>query len=326
MAEPRLSHSASRLSEDIGDVLSAIRRMIAEDDALSSTRDRLQAERDALDTLIQSNAIQEDAGDFLARRYGGDSALARKLAGATDKSAASAVEEGWPLGRSANGADAARPIRVKRHGEMRAEPGNLPAVKGPVAVANDTAPLKLEQRVPQPDEAASAAPKQAGWRSWLRPEPRKSLDNAAKLAIEVTPTPEVQSFQDVVDDDSAFAEAFDWKSRMRPDLPEVVAAPVEAPEATVAEDPQVEAEAETTPPEPEAETVAASDGALVGNASALVGNDAALGDDDAALRDLLRELIQEELQGEMGQRFSSNLRAVIRREVASVIDQHLERL
>lgn len=72
MAEPRLSHSASRLSEDIGDVLSAIRRMIAEDDALSSTRDRLQAERDALDTLIQSNAIQEDAGDFLARRYGGD--------------------------------------------------------------------------------------------------------------------------------------------------------------------------------------------------------------------------------------------------------------
>lgn len=201
MAEPRLSHSASRLSEDIGDVLSAIRRMIAEDDALSSTRDRLQAERDALDTLIQSNAIQEDAGDFLARRYGGDLALARKLAGATDKSAASAVEEGWPLGRSANGADAARPIRVKRHGEMRAEPGNLPAVKGPVAVANDTAPLKLEQRVPQPDEAASAAPKQAGWRSWLRPEPRKSLDNAAKLAIEVTPTPEVQSFQDVVDDD-----------------------------------------------------------------------------------------------------------------------------
>lgn len=64
MAEPRLSHSASRLSEDIGDVLSAIRRMIAEDDALSSTRDRLQAERDALDTLIQSNAIQEDAAIF----------------------------------------------------------------------------------------------------------------------------------------------------------------------------------------------------------------------------------------------------------------------
>ena len=37
--------------------------------------------------------------------------------------------------------------------------------------------------------------------------------------------------------------------------------------------------------------------------------------------DLLREMIQEELQGEMGQRFSRNLRAVIRREIAAAIDE-----
>ena len=44
----------------------------------------------------------------------------------------------------------------------------------------------------------------------------------------------------------------------------------------------------------------------------------------AQLRSLLREIVREELQGEMGERFSSNLRAVIRREVADSLDRHLE--
>ncbi len=48
--------------------------------------------------------------------------------------------------------------------------------------------------------------------------------------------------------------------------------------------------------------------------------------DEATVRDVIRELIQEELHGELGQRFSRNLRAVIRREVAAAIDDHLERL
>ena len=47
---------------------------------------------------------------------------------------------------------------------------------------------------------------------------------------------------------------------------------------------------------------------------------------EAGLQDLIREIIQEELHGELGQRFSRNLRAVIRREVAAAIDDHLERL
>ena len=62
MADPRFSQNAARLSEDIGDVLTAIRRMIADDDALSSARDSIQAERNGL--------VQDDAGEFLARRYG----------------------------------------------------------------------------------------------------------------------------------------------------------------------------------------------------------------------------------------------------------------
>ena len=67
MADPRFSQNAARLSEDIGDVLTAIRRMIADDDALSSARDSIQAERNGL--------VQDDAGEFLARRYGGNAAL-----------------------------------------------------------------------------------------------------------------------------------------------------------------------------------------------------------------------------------------------------------
>lgn len=42
--------------------------------------------------------------------------------------------------------------------------------------------------------------------------------------------------------------------------------------------------------------------------------------DAEALRNRLNEMIREELQGEMGARFSSNIRAVIRREVASAVD------
>lgn len=51
-----------------------------------------------------------------------------------------------------------------------------------------------------------------------------------------------------------------------------------------------------------------------------------LSEEEQSIRELLREMIQEELLGELGQRFSRNLRAVIRREVAVAIDDHLDRL
>ncbi|MBM3604729.1 MAG: hypothetical protein FJX25_08230 [Alphaproteobacteria bacterium] len=48
--------------------------------------------------------------------------------------------------------------------------------------------------------------------------------------------------------------------------------------------------------------------------------------DDPHLRNGLREMVQEELQGEMGQRFSANLRAVIRREITQALDDRLTHL
>ena len=45
MSDARLPQDAARLSEDIGDVLSALRRLIAEDEALSLARDRIGAGR-----------------------------------------------------------------------------------------------------------------------------------------------------------------------------------------------------------------------------------------------------------------------------------------
>ena len=47
--------------------------------------------------------------------------------------------------------------------------------------------------------------------------------------------------------------------------------------------------------------------------------------EDPALRALVREIIGEELHGELGTRFARNLRAVIRREVAAAIEDQMDR-
>lgn len=79
MAPP---NAAARLSEDIGDVLSAIRRLIAEDEALTAARD-LRAHVSAAATLIEQADPLPLAvgGDVLAQRHGGNSALARQIVG-----------------------------------------------------------------------------------------------------------------------------------------------------------------------------------------------------------------------------------------------------
>lgn len=48
--------------------------------------------------------------------------------------------------------------------------------------------------------------------------------------------------------------------------------------------------------------------------------------DGATMRTHLQEMIREELQGEMGTRFSGNLHAVLRREIASALDDRLTHL
>lgn len=474
MSDPRLSQNAARLSEDIGDVLSAIRRLIAEDEALTSARGG-----------PAETAIDEDAGDFLARRYGGNAALARRLVGSNEAgegvyrrpsrladavTAEAETAEGedlWPLGGLANGADAARPQpHIMRHqiigadasarpsasqndlarqlsaafrqeaapeprpdwpGDIlraaddrladRAAAGHAAVEEAPAAQKPAVAPLRLDaaRRVvnaPEPAPAPAAVATSGGWRGWIRPEPplqRRAESTPApapaSAPIAATPSPDVAG-----DDEDDFAEAFDWKARMRPDAEAqaprrrqaaaVAPAPVarmarrsgwaaETPaqprdevsdfamvfealdaEASIAGNqrqpvaspivrpaapddaridpaparraapaaeavpeacprPSVDVRVETAASVNRDAPSAAAPADPAPAAAAAAEHDTVTGlppeVEEKCIRDLLREMIQEELHGELGERFSRNLRAVIRREVAAAIDEHLER-
>ena len=288
MADPRFSQNAARLSEDIGDVLTAIRRMIADDDALSSARDSIRADRNGL--------VQDDAGEFLARRYGGNAALARQMVETAVRPApAPAVEE------------VVETPPVPQF-ILRARPEVVPPA--------DAAPLRLgaERRVEQPE-----TPKPSGWRSWLRPELREAAPQ-----VEAAPAPAADSFSALVDDSAEdeddFAEAFDWKARMRPEIEEPK--PVALAAGKLSE--QRASGWVMSPDNGAVDTVAH----LAAEAAAFDAEQRAVADaddEDRAIRELLREMVQEELNGELGQRFSANLRAVIRREIAAAIDAHLDR-
>lgn len=453
MSDPRSSQNAARLSEDIGDVLSAIRRLIAEDEAVASTHDA----RDGVGT-----AIDEDAGDFLARRYGGNSALARRLAGTGEGDAgiyrrparlAEVIDddndragnsEPWPLGQLANGPGAARPVppvpetpmpsvpkpphRILRHEgatDARAEedrpvrmqarndlarslsavfrdsddgldqdavdrPREVSASAAPAARQSvedadcDTtpsAPLRLDatRRVlSEPAPTRAAEPRAvSGWRSWIRPEPPLKRATLPRTHEEMPAPPSSPAVMPAAsEDDDGFAEAFEWKARMRPDIavpaaqapagdraaesgdlsPELAAAGPAAAPAVVSRSGWAVAVDEPDTGTGEAgfaDALAALDDASGGtpedatetNATASmtkrqeaetentippVAHETVTGlapeAEEQSIRDLLREMIQEELHGELGERFSRNLRAVIRREVAAAIDEYLDRL
>lgn len=289
MADPRPSQNAARLSEDIGDVLTAIRRMIADDDALSSARDNIRSERTGL--------VQDDAGEFLARRYGGNAALARQMVQTAARPMPAPVMA------------EPEPAHAIPQFILRAKPEAVPVA--PVS------PLRLEaeRRITEPE-----TPKASGWRAWLRPETRE-----AEPPVEREPIPApanlVQAVQDFADDADDFAEAFDWKARMRPEIEEP--SPVIPAEAKPVEQ---RLSGWVLPPEPVAavDTVAR----LAAEAEAFAAEQLAqanLDDEEQSIRELLREMVQEELNGELGERFSANLRAVIRREIAAAIDAHLDR-
>lgn len=140
MADPRriipTRPSAQRLSDDIGDVLTAIRRLIAEDEALVSARDRVQQARGEASLQLAEVPISdpEDPAELLARRYGGNAALARQLAhlhddldfGAAPQAAGD--DAAWPLGPFANSPEAARPGLVE---EAPVPPGDIDDDAGP---------------------------------------------------------------------------------------------------------------------------------------------------------------------------------------------------
>lgn len=468
MADPN-GQSAARLSEDIGDVLTAIRRLIAEDEALVAARDRLRGDGSASSEAI----LGEDAAEFLARRYGGNAALARRLVRVVEQSNAS-EEEAWPLGQLANGQDAARPLHAAkpRYDEEAAAPdvtaeipqraavpqndlvrtmsllGGVPSASSATAPAveplmdapqeipaflrNAPSPLQpVPKSVPPLRlEAARRAPPETGWRAWLRAEPRTvaepdlpevSTEAEAEVVavmpevVEPAPVDPIaeamtpgQAFAAMVDDEDDFAEAFDWKARMRPepieavkeeaeqisspvlstapaydpvvvpmiraaaaephqaDIPSVISAAIHDvaqvddgvdafATSTCADSPQpqvehlaevriepvqlaepsaeqitdmVEDTAEIAVPaaptensiDPDPRGVPAAPAAAASTITGL-----SLEEEEKSIRELLREMIQEELHGELGQRFSRNLRAVIRREVAAAIDDQMDR-
>lgn len=416
MAERQIQ-SAARLSEDIGDVLTAIRRLIAEDEALSAARDRLIEDRESA-----SRVIDEDSAEFLARRHGGNAALARQLARSRFGDAAVEPEaEGWPLGQAANGADAARPRPIMP--ETPPEPPQRPDEAGRVVRHADTEAVAelpgselachMSATTPQPEGSFSGrigasfsapSPHQP-----VPPAPRPlRLDVArrvnsgplrdlprdrnagidAKSASDEDPLPDLcrgsdaagptplHDFEAMMEED-AFAEAFDWKARMRPEpadggamndsapiavksLPErkSAAETAESSQPRSASDPVPELAASEPVPEARIAPLAAAAGAcevwhrptaeiasiptgsaaqetavspVPAEAPVAAANEPASPQhqpevEEQGIRDLLREMIQEELQGEMGQRFSRNLRAVIRREIAAAIDDQLDRI
>ncbi|MBU3029924.1 hypothetical protein [Paracoccus marinaquae] len=436
MAEPRPQQGAARLSEDIGDVLGAIRRLLAEDDAFIPVRDD-----------DHSEARDTDIGSFLANRHGGNASLARRLVASGSEGAvtdrqpprvlppSAAVDpdaDVWPLGGRGNAADASRPRlavapepagftpgqpRIQRHdtesdqkaaGDQPQVPvlqnglarslseriggksADRPAQQSAPPERIDFRPVSAETRRSQPwlqiptrggddtrlrlDAArrvvttmAAAPGSGSEGQGGIRPEPPLSRPDLRATApaqmsregVVATASP------DCVED---FAEALDWKARMRPVLEEPSAClantavtamgmprakPAEpaggdaigrAPTAPGADPAGLAPLAPLASPSGEAEGFADVIAALdrsgsEGDMATPTGrseadhpplvHDTITGlspeAEEQSIRDLLREMIREELHGELGERFSRNLRAVIRREVAAAIDDQLER-
>lgn len=311
MADPRMSQNAARLSEDIGDVLSAIRRMIADDDALSDARDRVRSERSGL--------IQDDAGDFLARRYGGDAALARQMVQTAARPAPATLADDSEA-RPAIPQFILRPAPAPAAAKGVVAKAPAPVSETPLA---EVAPLRLgaERRI---DEAPATRP--SGWRAWLRSDPAETQAPSEPAAPPLAGTGIIMG-SPAGDDGEDFAEAFDWKARMRPEIEAPVQAAVSVPKgadqrlsgwvsASGASDPVARLAAEAAAFDAEMQAQADLEAAALAVTQQV---------EDQSIRELLRDMVQTELNGELGERFSANLRAVIRREVAAAIDTHLDR-
>lgn len=342
-------HGAARLSEDIGDVLSSIRRMIAEDDALIEARaERRHTRRQMSETAPQAQMPERDDGEFLALRHGGNAALARRMVAAA------------PVSLQEDDAEDDRDITLTRDA--------MPEMRGLRAAARTAVPaapvlrLGAAQRVIPGRDAAQTAPQvQSPWKMWSPPPaPTPAIDTAdlgaapsdlAETPPHLTPTALAETlarlgaaetvtappaFDDRWQDDD---EPFEAKARMRPDLPQqtdqvLTGEPGGNPAAAWESCDQVLPNApagfdvlydELTQQE---DTMAADHPEGPAQTIATAVESGEISDDDQAeqiIRDTIREMIQEEMHGELGLRFSRNLRAMIRREVAAAIEENLDR-
>ncbi|AUH32555.1 hypothetical protein [Paracoccus tegillarcae] len=397
--------SASRISEDIGDVLSAIRRLIADDEAMDYTRDSVQQPTDH-----GKGGPERDDGQALAARFGGPAALARRM---VQDSAALAdrrtdAEKTFAAdSRTRSHLVADRQVPTAR--PMAAEIVALrdpPVRQGTASLTSDRFSDPLPLRLSQSDRVSALV------------EDDADSDDHELSRDDLSPTPyapmaeiSAGAADEAVEESDGFDEAFDAKARPRTapagwdaampagwegasadpvdDDPFTNTAARQAVEGKhakpTAADPfweaySAQASVHDVDPQPaddtedavlpavsdlvedavqmqrvglsipaytdDARSADAGDEVLADGAHPLASADEAPAEDikgagpadladacevnervdEASIREVIRELIQEELHGELGQRFSRNLRAVIRREVAASIDEHLERL
>ncbi|MDB6176043.1 hypothetical protein PAF17_00800 [Paracoccus sp. Z330] len=339
MADFHGNQNAARLSEDIGDVLSAIRRLIAADEGA----DRSISPQPAVESDLPDPIT--DPAEQLARRYGGEASLARRLveAGTLGEQADrrdgpldhdDLLSEPWPFGASANGPAAERDDQTslgsQEHGNaetpilrhrsthdttddaheagrnVRHAPRIVRMSRGAletVRTEDDRPPLKLEEASRVIDDRAGDSPDTSEWHSFIRARRAGCAENQGSNVVSLADqlpsagnAPAVNIPAATTDEDEAsFAEAFDWKANLTAEQPVEAVSRTEAPKVA----------------QPEGEQATFSGIAM---------------QSDDEIRALLRDMIQEEMHGELGQRFSRNLRAVIRREVAAAIDEQLDRL
>lgn len=384
------SQSASRISEDIGDVLGAIRRLIADDESLDQSRN--DTPRRADPSAPRGKSPRDD-GQALAARFGGAAALARRM-----------VQDSAALNAPQKNDGESRPPSARAWPHLVADrqmPAARPSMPGIVALRDQ--PARQASRRLVADLADDPAPLRLGEADRVGASVCDDLDEGCDRGLQgkaqtafQSPVPAALADAEDLDDFDDFAEAFDAKARMRPDFAGADIAPVadrrEAGQADMqadavgpdtalcepaAADPFWQAYAAQTAfqddPAPQAEddetpspvlagdvaddtqplrsfglTIPVYTDAMPSDEQADDCNSETLPDpvpqviveplqdevmaetsevvDEASIREVIREIIQEELHGELGQRFSRNLRAVIRREVAASIDEHLERL
>lgn len=336
---------ATRLSEDINDVLAAIRKLIAEDEAMLASREQSLVEDDSV--------VDEDAAEFLARRYGGDAALARRLALSSEL--LKAAEQGLlpdqdpaPVPDIAPAPAHPEPAEdmapdMPPDAVLQAQPEKPNLVRKMAQIASAAPAAKVPPFPPAPDIGGASGTAQvpplrlqperrspasaSGWKFWQKPSASQPVVEEKPVLTERLPAASAgQDFSAVMDDSDDFAEAFDWKARMRPELIEPdIPVPAEVALADQSED--VALVEDAAEPDDLIATVASE--AVAVQATEMVGaglTGMSPEEEEQTIRELLRDMIQEELQGELGQRFSRNLRLVIRREVAAAIDDQLERM
>lgn len=361
--------SAARLSEDIGDVLGAIRRLIAEDEAMDYVRENQGRQRSFASHDAPLASVRNGGAAAMARRMVADGVAAmadkpaeQRLPLIADRdrhvprmrSAPLTAHRDVPFEHAAGAAQSQSPLRLRESDRVigdaadwvwhDAQPVQANTLTGAHISDDDFAEAfdakarmrpELTKVTPVP-QARMVVGKHAlpiendSPDARLTRHPFSSVDGfgdiAARQEVPEAMTDNVGSCDECDDRDGAMPQ-------VSLSIPAYVDADLTEHEVAdgVPDDFRVAAHSEksrplmtdTQPAQVDQDMVSVSAPAGVASTGSI---EELADDEEQSIRDLISEMIQEELHGELGQRFSRNLRAVIRREVAAAIDEHLERL